>query len=155
MRRDPAANNHYTEEPATMPYIRKTRDEYTIQQYTGSQYGWEDVTAEDTRTEAIAQLRTYRENDRGGMYRMINRRISLEQDRRDLIAATLERINRHHGAGSIVDVTYSAAGGTVTVRKQYGRSTYRYSLLEGNRIRYRGITRTLGYTLRYRRRQAS
>lgn len=41
---------------------RKTRDFYVIQQYTGPQYGWEDVTEEDNRKDARAQLKTYREN---------------------------------------------------------------------------------------------
>jgi hypothetical protein len=29
-------------------YQRKTRDYWDIEQYTGSQYGWESVNAEDT-----------------------------------------------------------------------------------------------------------
>jgi hypothetical protein len=45
-----------------MAYIRKTRDYWSIQQYTGTEYGWEEVSAADTWTEA-RQLRTeYREN---------------------------------------------------------------------------------------------
>jgi len=43
-------------------YQRKTRDVYVIQQYTGSQYGWEDVCEEDTRKEAVAQRKCYQEN---------------------------------------------------------------------------------------------
>lgn len=35
-----------------MMYIRKTRDVWEVQQYTGSQYGWECVSAADTFKEA-------------------------------------------------------------------------------------------------------
>lgn len=45
-----------------MAYIRKTRDYWSIQQYTGREYGWEEVTAEDTWREARARLKEYREN---------------------------------------------------------------------------------------------
>lgn len=45
-----------------MAYIRKTRDVYEVQQWTGKQYGWEAVTAETTRKEAKERLREYREN---------------------------------------------------------------------------------------------
>ena len=41
-----------------MAYTRKTKDEYIIQGYYGQ--GWEDVTAEDTRTEAKTRLKEYR-----------------------------------------------------------------------------------------------
>jgi hypothetical protein len=45
-----------------MAYIRKTRDYWSIQQYTGGQYGWEEVNAEDTWPDAQRSLREYREN---------------------------------------------------------------------------------------------
>ena len=45
-----------------MTYQRKTRDYWDIQQYTGSQYGWESVSAEDTWKDATQTLREYREN---------------------------------------------------------------------------------------------
>lgn len=35
---------------------------WVVQQYTGKQYGWEDVTAEDTIPEARLRAREYREN---------------------------------------------------------------------------------------------
>lgn len=44
-----------------MPYTRKTRDEYAIQGDYG--HGWEDVTAEDSWSEARARLREYNENE--------------------------------------------------------------------------------------------
>ena len=45
-----------------MPYKRKTADEYRIEQYTGTYYGWEEVCAEETHTEAKARLTEYRAN---------------------------------------------------------------------------------------------
>ena len=35
---------------------------YVIQQHFGGQYGWEDVTEEEVRSEAIQRHREYREN---------------------------------------------------------------------------------------------
>lgn len=58
-----------------MPYTRITRDEYTIQQHTGPRYGWEDVCTEDTRQEAIARLREYRENQPEYPARITKRRV--------------------------------------------------------------------------------
>lgn len=43
-------------------YIRKTRDYFAVEQYTGPQCGWEEVTAEDERREARDRVREYREN---------------------------------------------------------------------------------------------
>lgn len=43
-----------------MAYKRKTRDYYSIQQFTAQ--GWEEVNAEDTREDAKRSLREYREN---------------------------------------------------------------------------------------------
>ncbi len=57
-----------------MPRTRKTKDIWVIQSYTGSQYGWEDVTAEETFTEGRAQLRTYRENEPGTSHRLVKKR---------------------------------------------------------------------------------
>ena len=41
---------------------RKTYDIWVIQQYTGSQYKWEDVCAEETFSEACQRAKEYREN---------------------------------------------------------------------------------------------
>jgi hypothetical protein len=38
-----------------------------------SSYGWEDLTAENTRVEIKQRLKEYRENE-NGVYRIINRR---------------------------------------------------------------------------------
>lgn len=45
-----------------MAYQRKTRDYWSVQQWTGSQYGWEEVNAEDTWKDAKRSLAEYREN---------------------------------------------------------------------------------------------
>lgn len=45
-----------------MAYVRKTRDYWSIQQYTGGQYGWEEVCAAETWKEAKQTVREYREN---------------------------------------------------------------------------------------------
>jgi hypothetical protein len=45
-----------------MAYQRKTRDYWSIQQYTGQGYGWEEVNAEETWLEAKRSLCEYREN---------------------------------------------------------------------------------------------
>lgn len=45
-----------------MAYVRKTRDVWSIEQYTGGQYGWEEVCEEDSWREARARLKEYRAN---------------------------------------------------------------------------------------------
>ncbi len=55
--------------------MKKTRNEFVIQQYWDKQYGWEDVTAEDTYTEARARLKEYRENQPYTPARLIVRRV--------------------------------------------------------------------------------
>jgi len=44
-----------------MTYIRKTQDEYEIQQYY-SGYGWECITTEMNRKAAVMQRKCYRDN---------------------------------------------------------------------------------------------
>lgn len=43
-------------------YVRKTRDYFAVEQYTGKDYGWEEVCAEDSRSEARARVKEYRIN---------------------------------------------------------------------------------------------
>lgn len=43
-------------------YVRKTSDVWNIQQYTGSEYGWETVTSETSYKEARERTKEYREN---------------------------------------------------------------------------------------------
>jgi hypothetical protein len=45
-----------------MAYQRKTKDVWRVQQYTGSQYGWETVCEEETYKEARERKLEYREN---------------------------------------------------------------------------------------------
>lgn len=54
-----------------MAYQRKTRDEYQIHQWFG---GWEEVCCEDTRREALARLKEYRENMPGVSVKIVKRR---------------------------------------------------------------------------------
>lgn len=57
--------------PAGTVYTRLYK--YVIQQWTGSQYQWENVTEENERTEGLARLREYRENMPQYRARMIRR----------------------------------------------------------------------------------
>lgn len=61
-----------------MAYKRKTYDEYQIQGYYGSTYGWEEVCAEETWNDAKQTLREYRENERGVNFRIIKKCIKIE-----------------------------------------------------------------------------
>jgi hypothetical protein len=45
-----------------MAYTRKTKDYWSIQQYTGGQFSWEEVNAEETWKDAKRSLKEYREN---------------------------------------------------------------------------------------------
>jgi hypothetical protein len=62
-----------------MAYVRKTRDYWAIEQYTGAQYDWEEVCAEDSRKEAKQRLREYRENQPEYSARAVRRRERIEQ----------------------------------------------------------------------------
>lgn len=52
----------------------KTQIVHVIQGNYGYGHGWEDVTAEETREEALKRLREYRENEPGVSFRRIRRR---------------------------------------------------------------------------------
>ena len=58
-------------------YIRKTEDEFEIQQHY-PQYGWELATTETNRKDARVNLRCYRENDPSGVYRIVKKRVRLD-----------------------------------------------------------------------------
>lgn len=61
-------------------YIRKTRDEYTLQGDYGFG-GWEDLTTEDTWKEIRQRRKEYRENDYNvHALRIIKRRVPIEQN---------------------------------------------------------------------------
>ena len=59
-----------------MAYIRKTEDEYHVQGYYGSQYGWETVTTEETRAAAKEQIKCYRANE-NVPFRIVKKRVKL------------------------------------------------------------------------------
>lgn len=61
-----------------MKYQRKTRDVYVVQQYTGGQYGWEDVGASYSRSDSVRDLRDYRTNQPEYPARLIVRRERIE-----------------------------------------------------------------------------
>jgi hypothetical protein len=63
-----------------VPYQRKTRDTWEVQQYTGSQYGWECVCGADTYKEALQDLRAYRENQPEYPVRVKKVRERIEED---------------------------------------------------------------------------
>ncbi len=60
-------------------YVRKTRDEYVIEGYYGSECGWEEVTSEDTYCKAHEMLRCYNENEALYPHRIRKRRVKIEK----------------------------------------------------------------------------
>ncbi len=60
--------------PAKAKRVPKTKLIYVVQGNYGYGHGWEDVTAAETWKEAKANLREYRENERGVPFRSIRRR---------------------------------------------------------------------------------
>ena len=66
-----------------MAYTRKTRDYWSIQQYTGTEYGWEEVSAAENFKDARQTVREYRENQ--PEYAV---RIRLKRERIETQAAT-------------------------------------------------------------------
>jgi len=57
--------------PAT--YQHETRDEYQIHQYWA--HGWEEVSAHNTRREAIAELKIYRQEQPQAAAKLVKRRV--------------------------------------------------------------------------------
>ena len=58
-------------------YRRKTRDEFEVQQYTGSQYGWERTTTETTIKEAHERKKEYQENQPEYPVRIVKKRVPM------------------------------------------------------------------------------
>ena len=52
-----------------------TKREWILQGDYGYGHGWEDLCAEESRTEINQRLREYRENE-GGTYRVVTRRVT-------------------------------------------------------------------------------
>lgn len=59
-----------------MPYVRKTRDEFDIEQKTCQ--GWEVVYSENTAREARERRKEYRENQPEYPVRIKKRRVRLQ-----------------------------------------------------------------------------
>ena len=55
-------------------YQRKTKDTYEVQGYYDSQYGYEEVTTEETWKDAKGMLKCYRENEPGISFRIVKKR---------------------------------------------------------------------------------
>lgn len=47
---------------------------YNVQGYYSSQYGWETVTSEDTKTDALRRLKEYNENEPNCPHRVVCKR---------------------------------------------------------------------------------
>lgn len=60
-----------------MKYIRKTKDEWYLQTYTGRQYGWEDVGAYDGFHHAKQDLAAYRHEQPCCQHRIRVRRVPI------------------------------------------------------------------------------
>lgn len=58
-------------------YKRLTRDEWQVMGYYGSQYGYECVDTLNTRLDAKASLKLYRENERGVSFKIVKKRVRL------------------------------------------------------------------------------
>jgi hypothetical protein len=61
-----------------MTYQRKTRDFFDIEGHYA--YGWDAVTCEETRAEALAQIKIYRENEPGTTFRIKRYREQIEPE---------------------------------------------------------------------------
>jgi hypothetical protein len=59
------------------PYVRKTVDEFDLEQQTSE--GWEVVCCEPTRKEAQARKKEYQENQPGYNYRIVKHRVKRDQ----------------------------------------------------------------------------
>lgn len=59
-----------------MAYVRKTKDEFEVQTYYCG-YGWECVTTEETRKDAIEMLNCYRENEPMYSHRIVKKRVKI------------------------------------------------------------------------------
>ena len=59
-----------------MAYKRKTHDEWELQGNYG--YGWDMLTTEETKQDAMKQLKCYRENERIPL-RIVKRRVPNEE----------------------------------------------------------------------------
>ncbi len=58
-----------------MAYQRKTVDEWQLLGDYG--YGFERLLSEDTRKEVFIQLKTYRENERKGTFKIVRKRVKI------------------------------------------------------------------------------
>ncbi len=76
-----------------MTYLRKTRDEWTVQVDYGYGHGWEDETTEDSRAEGRERLREYRANCQYAC-RLVKRRVPITPDEARALAAAGKVVRR-------------------------------------------------------------
>lgn len=62
-----------------MTYKRKTYDEYQVHGDYGYGHGFEEICSENTFKDARQRLKEYRENERGISFKIVKRRIKIEQ----------------------------------------------------------------------------
>lgn len=60
-------------------YVRKTEDEWQLHQYTGRQYGWEEVTAATSRKEIKELQKNYRENQPQYPTKIVCKRVKIQE----------------------------------------------------------------------------
>lgn len=60
-------------------YKRKTRDEWQVQGYYSSQYGYECVDALNSCIEAKESLKVYRENEKGISFKIVKKRVRVDK----------------------------------------------------------------------------
>ena len=97
---------------------RKTRDDYDIEQFTSE--GWEAVSCCPTRKEALAEIKTYREN-LPGEYRIKHRRIPIDTHKKGDKVRCLS--DGQVGAIGFVDKNNGVY--TVNYCNERGEATYR------------------------------
>ncbi|GAA6622772.1 hypothetical protein NUACC26_085960 [Scytonema sp. NUACC26] len=62
---------------ANIVYVRKTKDEYKIMQYTGFLYGWEEVCCEYSKRDAKETLSIYRQNQPEYPVKIVKKRVKV------------------------------------------------------------------------------
>ena len=64
-----------------MKYIRKTEDIWEVQGKYTEEYGFERVTAETSRKDAVAQLNCYKKNEPQYQFRIVYKRVRKENQK--------------------------------------------------------------------------
>ena len=121
--------------PGKSKRVPKTKLIHVVQGNYGYGHGWEDLTAEGTRKEALARLREYRENEAGVSFRLIRRRERIGEAAKP--AHARKKKLDHHEAKRLLE----AEG--IDFTRDYHASV---SMSQGNRIAE--VARQAGYRKR-------